>query len=173
MNTKIFVTLFAVLLTAGPASFAGDNEVPFNGWFEEVGEPIPIEPSDYPYLQEVIDQYGPPSSHPLTSPRLLKAEGNSTVGGKSTIEEAVIIYFFPLPDYSRFVLLYYIDATITVANGDEIWVRTSGIMYYPNALYVDQGTIVGGTGRFENAEGEYRATQFTPGIGVYEGYIKY
>jgi len=172
MKTKIFVLLLAVLLLAGSTSFAGDQQKPFNGWAEEVGDPIPIDPLDYPYLKEIIDQYGPPSV--IMYPRLLTYEGNNTVGGKSTYEHAVIFYFFPLPDFSRFVLLYYVDETITVANGDKIFGRISGVYYSSIDKLVDKGIIDGGTGRFEEAEGERTSVFFSDApIAVFEGYIKY
>lgn len=169
MKTKVFVVLFTVLLAAGPASFAGDHQGPFKGWVEEVAVQLGIDPLDYPYLVEIIDQFGPPHWTVLTT-----YEGNNNVGGKSTHESAQMFYLIPLPDFSTYIFWFYVDETITVANGDKIFVKGSGVFNASIYRQVDKGIIYGGTGRFEEAEGEKTTVNFSDEhIGDFEGYINY
>ena len=170
MKTKIFVVLFTVLLAAGTASFAGENPKPFKGWFEEVEVVLfGYDPLDYPYLMEIIDQYGPPHWTTFTT-----YEGRNNVGGKSTHEHATMYYLIPLPDFSTYIFWMYADETITVANGDKIFVKWSGVFNGSIYRQVAKGIIYGGTGRFEEAEGEKTHVNFTDEhIGDFEGYINY
>ena len=166
MKSKIFVVLLVVLLAGGSFLF-GSNEKPFKGYVEQVGPgDYSIDPLDYPFLAEIIAQYGPPSY--VVPPVLNTYEGNNNVGGKSLSESAQIFYFHPLPDFSRFILFFYEDITITVANGDKIFARVTGVYYSSIDKIIDKGIITGGTGRFEGAEGEFTGT-----YEGFEGYIKY
>ena len=160
MKAKILVVLFVVLLSAGSASFAGDDYKPFKGHVQ-AGEFILIDPADYPFLANIIAELGTPSSWPGLEPRLVTAEGYTNVGGNSVFESAQIYYFWPYDPtnpYARFVLLFFEDVTITCANGDQIFLEVTGIFYSSIGTFIDKGQIVGGTGRFEGAEGEFIGT---------------
>ena len=72
-------------------------------------------------------------------------------------ESAQIFYFFPLAG-PRFILLFFEEVKITVSNGDQIFLEVQGIYYSSIDEFIDRGKIVGGTGRFEGAEGEFVGT---------------
>ena len=92
MRAKIFVFLFAVLLSAGSASFAGDHYKPFKGQGQQVSEPDPIDPGDYPFLANIITELGIPSYWPGIEPGLVTYEGTNNVGGHSITKSAQIFY---------------------------------------------------------------------------------
>jgi hypothetical protein len=172
MKAKIFIVLFAVLLAAGSLSLAGDQK-PFKGWVEQIGASDPtIDPLDYPYLAEIIAVRGMP---PLSQLTLYKGVNN--VGGASLHENAQMIYWGSIP----FTLDIYEDETITVANGDQIFLTVIGTIYLdPNTFeatgYLATDTVTGGTGRFEGAAGSIKVV---PGIdahgmptAIFDGQIK-
>lgn len=179
MNAKIFVVSLIVLV-AGSLSFAGDQK-PINGWVQHVSEEaITLEQAkaEYPYLSEVIGVYGEPDPMSLAffPPKSAIYHGKNNVGGDSIHSNGQIGYFFPFdPYFFRFVLVFYEESTITVANGDKIFVEVEGIYYYPLNKIIATDTIVGGTGRFEGAEGSMTATwnndSHDQQIVVFDGYI--
>ena len=183
MKTKIFVVLFVFLLAAGSLVIAGDQK-PFEGYAQAVGDPTLIDPFDYPYLAEVISENSSLTPVLITS-QLQGFQGNINVGGKSTWENAQLYYFYstagPFEDplewlFYPFFIVIYEDSTITVANGDQIFIEVEGIYYSVTDKWITTDTVIGGTGRFEGAEGSIKVT---PGlikkdqsVAVFEGYIE-
>lgn len=176
MQTRFFVVLFVFLLAAVSPTFAGDQK-PFEGWAQQVGDPELIDPLDYPYLADVISENA--SWTPLfVGSQLVKFQGNINVGGKSSWKNAQLFYFFPTGTEidDPFIGVIYEDSTITVANGDQIFIQVEGVYYSATNTYITTDTVVGGTGRFEGAEGLIKVT---PGLiknnqsaAVFEGYIE-
>jgi len=122
MRAKMPVIFFAVLLFAGSLSFAGDQK-PFKGWVEPIGDPnYSVNPLDYPYLAEVIGERG----DPLWADIQLY-QGVNNIGGNSIHENAQIFYLGSEPG----TLEFYEASTITVANGDQIFVEIEAV-YYPS-----------------------------------------
>ena len=174
MRIAAITTLFVVLLAAGTLSYAADLK-PFKGWVQSTGEGVPIDPLDYPFLAEMIALYGMPS--PVMPPVLSTYEGTNNVGGKSLHENAQMFYFFPLdPYWSRFVMIFFEDSTITASNGDKMFARIEGVYYSSINKFIDKWIITDGTGSFDGAEGEVIAREVIERDGealtVYEGYIK-
>jgi hypothetical protein len=66
---------------------------------------------------------------------------------------------------------FYEDVTITVANGDQIFVNIEGIYYSPIDRIIAKETVVGGTGRFEGATGEFDGFWDSNKDVIYDGYI--
>jgi hypothetical protein len=175
MKAKIFVVLFTVLLIAGSISFAGDQK-PFKGWGQLVDEQVvyPIDVAGYAYLQQVVNAQGrPPDAMFLSS-----YAGVNNVGGASITEVAMILYV----DFSSPLLTFDIfeEETITVANGDQIFLTVVGKLLVDPATFAtldfrSTDTVVGGTGRFEGAEGsiEVKPSINSQGlsIAVFDGQI--
>jgi hypothetical protein len=167
MKARILVVLFAVLSAAGSLSFAAHPK-PFKGWAQQIGDPdYSIDPLSYPYLAEIIGELGTPLGASLTT-----YQGVNNVGGASIHETAAIVYWSSTP----FALDVYESETITVANGDQIFLANKGICYLdPNTFavtgYMATGTVVGGTGRFEGAGGSVKITPHSPSVGVFQGHI--
>ena len=189
MKAKTIIVFFAVVLAGNLVASAGDQrsckegalkEKPFKGQVQQIAaEQITLDQvKNYPYLNEVINRFGEPDPVSLyfVPPQLVTFEGYNNVGGDSIHKNAQLFYLFPLPpDYSRFVMVYYEDSTITVANGDQIFVRVEGVYYSSIDKLIAKETVVGGTGRFEGAEGSFVGTQDVDRDGdpiiVYDGYI--
>ena len=144
MKAKRVVVLFAVLLTAGLPLLAGDQK-PFKGWVQALGDPdYNVNPLDYPYLSEIIQQRGSPL---LTQIQLY--QGINNVGGLSIHENVQMVYLGSAPG----TIDIYEDSVITVANGDQIFVEIAGSVFYGVWEWTFTETVVGGTGRFEGAGG--------------------
>ena len=147
MKIRILVVLIAVLLTAGSLSFAGDQK-PFKGWVQAIGDPIyDFDPGDYPYLQSVIDQRGYPA--PFGWAQIQFYQGVNNVGGASIHENAQLYYWSS--DFTSIDLYEY--SVITVANGDQIFLEIAATFNVITEELTATETVVGGTGRFDDAEG--------------------
>ena len=144
MKARMFVALFAILLAAGSFSFAGDQK-PFKGWVQAIGDPnYNVDPLDYPYLAEAIQQNGPPAWA-----QIQLYQGVNNVGGASVHENVQIFYW----DFQSPTIEIYEDSTITVANADRIFVEIHGVLNTATGENAFTEAVVGGTGRFEGAEG--------------------
>lgn len=179
MKTKIFFVLLFVLLAGGSLVVAGDQK-PFNGWITAVAsEPISVdEAKTYPYLAAVMEMRGEPDfvSLMFVPPALVTFEGKNNVGGQSTHDNAQLFYLTNLdpsdPSYSHFIMEFYEDVAITVANGDQIFVNIQGIYYPPIDKIIAKEIVVGGTGRFEGATGVFDGFWDSNKDVVYDGYIE-
>ena len=174
MKKKMTVVFLVVLLAGGSLVLAGDQK-PFYGWLTGVSsEPISLEEAmTYPYLAEVIGMRGEPDAVSLfyAPPVLWTAKGKNTAGGKSTYTNAQLFYLTGLdPYWSRYIMEFYEDCTITTANGDQIFVKVEGIYYSPIDKIIAKETVVGGTGRFEGATGEFDGIWVADGVMQF-GYI--
>jgi len=135
MKRRMFVASFAlaVLAAVGLASsvVAGD-QVPFKGTLEGSFTVIPV-------LAPAIN-------------RLLDATGQATQLGDFT-------YYFPHSvDRSVIPATGVGYSTFTAANGDQVFAFVTGeaALVMPGVLLaVENGTILGGTGRFANASGSF------------------
>ena len=153
MKIRILVVLIAVLLTAGSLSFAGDQK-PFKGWVQAIGDPIyDFDPGDYPYLQSVIDQRGYPA--PFGWAQIQFYQGVNNVGGASIHENAQLYYWSS--DFTSIDLYEY--SVITVANGDQIFLEIAATLSLITGELTATETVVGGTGRFEDAGGSLEIKQ--------------
>jgi hypothetical protein len=76
-------------------------------------------------------------------------KGVNSVGGASIQENAQVFYF--KPDSSG--LEFYEASTVTVANGDQIFIAVEGIFDFTTGTWTAADTVVGGTGRFAGAAG--------------------
>ncbi len=152
MLRKFFVAFFVFLLAAASPAFAGDLK-PFEGWAQTVGW-IPIDPLEYPYLEEILIQNA--SWTPLfVSGQLLTFQGHTNVGGNTTWESPQLVYYFatgPEEDDPLMAVLFGYN-TITVANGDKIFNEFQAVWYQGRGISISAGPILGGTGRFEGATG--------------------
>jgi len=144
MKSKILVVIFAALIVSGSFSFAGDQK-PFKGWVQAVGDPdFYVNPLDYQYLADVISQRGWPAWTQIQF-----YQGVNNVGGASTHENVQMFYWdFVSPTFD-----FYEDSTITVANGDQIFVEIEAVYTVATGEFTATETVVGGTGRFEGAGG--------------------
>jgi hypothetical protein len=128
---SLLVTTLATLTLSGPAT-AG-TQVPFKGSSSGV---VRVESIDFP-----LGQPGPPV---VTT--TVAGEGQATHLGRFTVTARVVI---DVPNNT--VLGNWV---LTAANGDQLFVTFEGFALGPN-----QGggnfTIVGGTGRFAGATGQY------------------
>lgn len=184
MKIKVISALLTIMLAVGSLSFGGDLK-PFEGWSRAVySEPLTLaEVKEYPYMAQIISQFGEPDplSLFLTPPGLVTYESSNNVGGASTITAPLLVYFKPLDPFG-WVAMFYEDQTVTVANGDQIFVNVEGTIFYPYPVDPNTGrmiakeTVVGGTGRFEGATGSYDATTGFDNdgqtINIYSGYIE-
>ena len=168
MKAKIFVMLFAVMLVAGSISFAGDQK-PFKGWVQQVDTRLMTEAEarTYEFLDGVINSHDPDLLYGMF---FTIYKGVNNVGGASVHENAQIFYF--KPDFSGIEI--YEASTITVANGDQIFLTVEGIATSPQ-VWTTTDTVVGGTGRFEGAIG---SIPVRPGfdshfedIIIFDGYV--
>jgi hypothetical protein len=151
MKAKIFVVLFAVLFVAGSISIAGEQK-PFKGWVQAVGDPdYNVNFGVYPYLQSVIDQRGYPTpfSTPFGVAQIQFYQGVNNVGGASIHENAQLYYYSS--DFTSIDLYEY--SVITVANGDQIFLEIAATFNFITEELTATETVVGGTGRFDGAEG--------------------
>jgi hypothetical protein len=178
-SKRIIVLLGFVCVLAGSLSFAADQK-PFKGWVIATNnEVITLDQAkQYPYLAKVIGLYGEPDpvSLWLLPPSLVTYEGNNNVGGDSIHKNAQLFYIVPLdPYYTRFILLFYEDSTITTASGDQIFVEIEGVYYSSIDKLIAKETVIGGTGKFEGAEGSFTGTmgfnKDGQSIILYDGYI--
>jgi len=175
MKAKTLVVSFAVLLLAGSLALAGDQK-PFKGSIHFTStETISLDQAkNYPYLAEVIGLMGEPDPVSLffTPPTVMKGEGRNNVGGESTYTNAQLFYLYPLDEYwSRYTMVFYEDCTITVANGDQIYVRIEAVYYSSIDKLIAEETVVGGTGRFEGATGSFEGIWDSNKDIVHNGYI--
>ena len=140
----------AVLNFAGPV--AAGEQVPFNGTLEGSFTVIPV----------------PPDIN-----RQLDATGNATQLGNFT-------YDFPHSvDRSVMPATGVGISTFTAANGDQVFAMIHGeaMLFAPGVLLgVEEGTILGGNGRFENATGSFVIERLIDTvnlttIGTFEGMI--
>ena len=124
------LAVVSVLGLAGPV--AAGEQVPFKGRLEGSFTVIPVPP---PSINRVLD-----------------ATGNATQLGDFT-------YNFPHSvDRSTIPATGVGYSTFTAANGDQLFAFMSGeaTLVAPGVLLgVEQGTILGGTGRFANASGSF------------------
>lgn len=95
------------------------------------------------YYEEATD-----GCEPFSMQAVISGEGNSTLMGKTNVYERYCVDEYGVP-------ILFVEGYITAANGDRIntlavdhWVDEETQTNY--SKYV----IIGGTGRFENAEGE-------------------
>lgn len=119
---------------------------PFKGWVQAIGNPdYSIDPLDYPYLAEVIQQRGLP-----IFAQIQRYQGVNNVGGASIHENAQMFYLGSVPG----TVEIYEASTITVANADQIFVEIAGVVNIVTGEIVTiTETVAGGTGRFEGSEG--------------------
>jgi|WetSurMetagenome_2_1015567.scaffolds.fasta_scaffold222385_2 hypothetical protein len=170
MKAKIFVLLLAVLLVLGSFSFASGLKH-FEGWVQQIGDSIPIDPYDYPYLAQVVDQH--PGQAPLFPPWLTTFYGINNVGGASIHKNAQLFYW----DFVSPTIEFFEDSTVTVANGDQIFITVEGLYDIATGTVTATDTVVGGTGSFNGAKGslqasaEYFYDSTLYGIAL-DGYIK-
>jgi hypothetical protein len=143
-SKRITALLGFVCVLVGSISFAADLK-PYKGWALGLGDPnYNVNPLDYPYLAQVIQQRGFPA---WTQIQLY--QGVNNVGGASIHENAQMIYW----DYVSPTIELYETSTITVANGDQIFLTVEAIYYIAADMVVATDTVVGGTGKFEGAQG--------------------
>ena len=148
-----FLTLVALALLALTDPAAGGEQVPFKGTLEGSFTVIPVPP---------------PSIN-----RQLDATGNATQIGDFT-------YDFPHSvDRSVIPATGVGFSTFTAANGDQVFAFVTGEAWLvvPGLLSaVENGTILGGTGRFANASGSFVIERLIDTvnlttIGAFEGTI--
>jgi len=135
MERRIVLSWFGLIILAAAAiagSAAAANEVPFQGTLEG---------------SFTASQDPPPAIN-----RVLNAAGRSTLLGNFT-------YYFPHSvDRSVMPATGVGVSTFSAANGDEVRASISGeaTLVAPGVLLVvEQGTILGGSGRFEGASGSF------------------
>ncbi len=88
---------------------------------------------------------------PETCPALALSapgEGNATHMGRSILLEEWCWSGAPMDLGTRSLI-------ITAANGDELWATPSTIVFTSDTTFEEVAIIEGGTGRFENAKGEF------------------
>jgi hypothetical protein len=135
MNRRSFtasLALAALALLGLAGSVAADGKVPFKGTLEGSFTVIPVPP---PAINRVLD-----------------ATGNATQLGDFTFNFPHSVDRSVMPATGVGI------ATFTAANGDEVYALILGqaTLYAPGVLLgVEQGTILGGTGRFANATGSF------------------
>jgi hypothetical protein len=150
MKARIFAVSLAILLAAGSLSLAGDQK-PFKGWVQAIGDPdYSVDPLEYPYLAGIIQQRGAP----LIPAQIQLFQGINNVGGASIHENAQIFYFNP----ASLTIDFFEASTITVANGDQIFLTVAGIVDLIAGTWAATDTVIGGTGRFEGANGSIQVT---------------
>jgi len=156
MQRRMFVVNFAlamlsILTVARPTGAA--EQVPFKGTLEGSFTVIPVPP---PAIN-----------------RELKATGNATHLGNFT-------YDFPhTVDRSVIPATGVGLSTFTAANGDQVFASISGqaTLFMPGVLLaIENGTILGGTGRFANVSGNFVIERFIDTVnlttvGSFEGTI--
>jgi hypothetical protein len=145
MGKRTVTLLLAVTLAAGSLCFAGDLK-PFKGWAQQINtSPMTLPDAlTYGFLKQIIDIRGVPLLMQLVTFR-----GINNVGGESIHENAQIFYWdFVSPDIE-----FYEASTVTVANGDQIFLNVEGTSSLSTGTATGTDTVVGGTGRFEGAQG--------------------
>jgi hypothetical protein len=102
--------------------------------------------------------------------------GTMTHLGKSTFDALSILELFPPPPFNLNA-----TSTLVAANGDEIYTEATGTSVPQESglvLVTINHTIVGGTGRFKDAEGYFVGVTLTDradpaGVLIIEGRISY
>ena len=148
MNRRGLIAGFtlAAMFLAGLADPARAKEqLPFKGTLEGTYTATPVNPAN-----------------PLILNVQLDAAGRASHLGKFT-------YGFPhVVDRSGIPSTGEGSATFTAANGDQVFAKVSGnaFLIVPGLLAgVEEGTIIGGTGRFANASGTYTIRRLIDQIG--------
>ena len=141
-------------------SSVAEDQKPYKGWanristvFGELDEII-----EGSYLDSVIDSLGPPIYFPYVA--YMTFYGINNVGG-SSIHDNMALFYLNFSDFPNLFWDFYEDQTITVANGDRIFVTVVGTCNFDFSYCTSTDTVVDGTGRFDNAEGEM---EVTPGL---------
>ncbi|NND70323.1 MAG: hypothetical protein HKN43_01965 [Rhodothermales bacterium] len=155
MNTHLYMIIASVLILVGCSQ---DNltGVQFETDLFDAPQSVRIATNvvkTVPYKGEAVG-WGTVNFHrtdcPVASlPVYGEGEGKSTRLGRVEVTISHCSFFFVDPSNPNFV-----DglATLTAANGDELYIEYYGYVTGPTTFY-QEDTIVGGTGRFENATG--------------------
>jgi hypothetical protein len=147
MKPKTIVVFCAVLLVAASLLFASDLK-PFKGWVQQIDTRTMTvdEARGYEFLNDVIGSHNPLLLYGMY---FTIYKGVNNVGGASIHENAQM--FYVKPDFTG--LEFYEASTVTVANGDQIFITVEGIFDFAKNTWTAADTVVGGTGRFEGAVG--------------------
>ena len=152
-NLILIAAIVSLAITAAPAFADGNQPHPRPFWGNLTGE------ATFPYSDACLAVTGAPWQ------TLTAAEGRMTHLGRTRLSTAHCSTL----DGNAAVQG---TATFTAANGDEVWVTfTSSTVVWPappDMLIVQDGdfTVVGGTGRFEDASGRLQGTMYV----TFEGF---
>jgi len=161
--------LALVMGLAVPTAQAGDTK-PLKGKAYQTSRVYLNEVPDNSYLQEIVDELGPPS-YVLG----ITSIHHNNVAGLCDDSSEEIGYYGTDEVTGRLVNRFYTRSVIVAANGDTLITIIAGVTQLEDDPYTFEyiGVIMGGTGRFEGAWGFFlgKGTGPFPYPSTYKGVV--